>query len=286
MEIIGIAEPIAWIIASSNKGKVLAVFEHVINCFFENQVINITDKTIPWNPISIKTNLETGFVGYEIKPGDEITSDNEKIYIGKLSLPICSKIEIFDCKFKYDSLVPKKVICNLIFREIKKWNGNGIALAIINTDQCDAATKWLRKAYIEFSDCLSNKKIKDMVPVIRKLIGAGCGLTPSGDDFLCGALYALYSYGDNEYCNEIINIIKYGIEHEIQNTTKISAAFLEQAMCRNASEYILQLFTHNTEKEYEQLIQKIMKIGHSSGLDMLCGCWLIFNVIGGNNEIL
>ena len=102
--------------------------------------------------------------------------------------------------------------------------------------------------------------------------GVGFGLTPSGDDFNCGILYAL------NYVNEIINnelseIIKECYLNSLGNNL-ISNTFLKFAYLNKFYENFYQLLEalkQNNTKAISFYTNKIIGSGHTSGSDMLTG---------------
>src|SRR5215470_4085255 len=70
-------------------------------------------------------------------------------------------------------------------------------------------------------------------PAPHDLVGLGPGLTPSGDDLLCGALVALYAIGEAEAARALYAAIS-GAAHRA--TSPLSAAFLRAAAEGQSSE--------------------------------------------------
>lgn len=105
--------------------------------------------------------------------------------------------------------------------------------------------------------------------ITRQLAGLGMGLTPSGDDFLMGALYAAWII----HPRKIVSILAKKIaETAAPLTTAISAAWLRSAGRGEASVLWHQLFDGLiTGGDVELPIAKILSIGETSGADALSG---------------
>lgn len=99
-----------------------------------------------------------------------------------------------------------------------------------------------------------------------RLIGLGIGLTPSGDDFLCGVLAGLTLCGTEQ--DPFLGILRDRIARNLNRTNTISAAFLSSAARGCFSEPVLQLSEFPAGEEIRRQFQAI---GHSSGFDTLCG---------------
>lgn len=106
---------------------------------------------------------------------------------------------------------------------------------------------------------------------MSELIGLGVGLTPSGDDFLCGVLAGLYIQG-KEF-SEFAYRLRDNIRKNLHRTNDISAAFLSCAMDGHFSHAVNELWNNPST---EQISKMFHEIGHSSGMDTLCGIYFLF----------
>lgn len=118
------------------------------------------------------------------------------------------------------------------------------------------------------------------------LLGRGKGLTPSGDDMLIGCLAADILYKKiNIFLKETL-ILKLTVEQTI--TTTVSIHYLHCALQNKWNEpihHLIQALTKNsTQNEIEKAVQSIIRIGHTSGLDMLTGFMAAMVLFGENKE--
>jgi hypothetical protein len=100
------------------------------------------------------------------------------------------------------------------------------------------------------------------------LAGLGEGLTPAGDDFLVGVIYALWATGT---AGEVIDNL---VEAAVGRTTSLSAAWLQAAGRGEAAKpwhELMQAINENDAMAVERALQRIAAIGHSSGGDALAG---------------
>ncbi|WP_435133494.1 DUF2877 domain-containing protein [Plesiomonas shigelloides] len=106
---------------------------------------------------------------------------------------------------------------------------------------------------------------ENLEPLLTSLLGYGNGLTPSGDDFLLGVLFAM-EWGEFQGREEFITALL----PLLTRTTDISATMLRMGVTGHYGERLLQLVTAQ-EENLVCNIEKIADYGHSSGHDMLCG---------------
>jgi len=110
----------------------------------------------------------------------------------------------------------------------------------------------------------------------QKLLGAGGGLTPSGDDFLAGFFLFHFRYLQagasepgilSEWWAELTRLA-------FEKTTTISANRLEYAARGWSEELFLKVINHlfNPEVDFgADQVQRLVDFGHSSGVDTLMG---------------
>jgi hypothetical protein len=106
------------------------------------------------------------------------------------------------------------------------------------------------------------------------LIGLGVGLTPSGDDFLCGVLAGLILTGNSD--QTFTSILKKRIGTSLSNTNDISRTFLRCALSSHFSKTIKDLVFPAT---VEDIHASFKAVGHSSGFDSLCGIYYVYTLI-------
>ncbi|MBQ4046050.1 MAG: DUF2877 domain-containing protein [Lachnospiraceae bacterium] len=107
---------------------------------------------------------------------------------------------------------------------------------------------------------------------LASLIGMGIGLTPSGDDFLCGILAGLRLLVKNkqDQRSRLQDDLQRRIPGRLCRTNEISRAFLLCALEGQFSEPVINLTGRTNTKSINTMFNAI---GHSSGRDTLCGIW-------------
>lgn len=113
-----------------------------------------------------------------------------------------------------------------------------------------------------------------MTAAVDYLVGRGLGLTPSGDDVLCGygtglrfLCSATYPDAWNLYVRTVRDVAP-------AKTTRVSEAYLE-AMCEGYTnaDYLDLLDAIQSDKsdDLPALIETVLNVGHTSGADSLLG---------------
>lgn len=118
----------------------------------------------------------------------------------------------------------------------------------------------------------------DQPPDCSPLIGLGPGLTPSGDDFLCGAMATLYHLGERALaCQLAAEVLPRAEQSGI-----ISRSFLHSAAEGQLSDVffdVLQNLLAGGNHELPAALSRIHVIGHTSGWDTLAGIVLVSSAL-------
>jgi hypothetical protein len=112
------------------------------------------------------------------------------------------------------------------------------------------------------------------------LLGLGPGLTPSGDDLLCGMLVALHAVGETDMAHALYAEIAHAAPAA---TSLLSAAFLRAAGEGLGCEALHEVIGAVLEGQIETLagrVEALGRIGHTSGWDALAGALLVLQAFG------
>ena len=111
-------------------------------------------------------------------------------------------------------------------------------------------------------------------PPPTDLIGLGPGLTPSGDDLLCGLLMALHVSGSSSARHALAPGV---LDAAPAMTSALSNAFLRAAAQGEGSEVLHRLINaivEGTVGDMASLVAAVGRIGHTSGWDAMAGAAL------------
>jgi len=116
----------------------------------------------------------------------------------------------------------------------------------------------------------------------QQLVGAGPGLTPSGDDFLCGVFTALHIAGFPGIAKLLWASICTATE---QSTTRVSAALLEQSALGESGariDDVIKAYRDYPTTTAEEFQRRVALIGETSGWDWLAGFVMCSDILWRN----
>jgi hypothetical protein len=105
---------------------------------------------------------------------------------------------------------------------------------------------------------------------VRRLLGAGQGLTPSGDDVLCAVLLVLNGAGQRAQ----VSLLGSTVRDQWASTTSLSASLLDAARSGHGVPEVVALVGHALRGDLtraQESLAATLKIGHSSGADLVAG---------------
>jgi Protein of unknown function (DUF2877) len=106
--------------------------------------------------------------------------------------------------------------------------------------------------------------------LVRRLVGAGPGLTPSGDDVLCGVLLGLRLLGRARDLPRLWD----AVAPRLSTTTTLSAALLVEAVQGYAVPPVIELgdaLVAGDVLGVSAAAAQVLAVGHTSGADLLAG---------------
>lgn len=122
--------------------------------------------------------------------------------------------------------------------------------------------------------------------VINELSGLGPGLTPSGDDFLGGAMVALHLLGYDCTARQIFEAITTNTDIR---SNPISASHLEAAAGGSCSAPIHAVLSATLTADTNALpsyLKRIDRIGHTSGRDTLAGALTVLHEWSRGSDVI
>ena len=135
-----------------------------------------------------------------------------------------------------------------------------------------ALARWL-------DDAFRGRGGTDPGPIID-LLGAGSGLTPSGDDCIVGLLVALHALGAHDVAATGARVVA---RHAPHRTSRLSAAHLNAACAGEAIEPLhAAIAAIAARTSPEPALDALERFGHGSGFDALAGVLLAADAIAHN----
>lgn len=271
-----ISEQTYHFLAGQGSGKVHSVYRKTINVSLNGRLLAIQALHSPLSPLSLITSLtenEMNFPG--LTPGAPVSFDSHKIIVtsdtGSISFS-CKNACRYDLNLAMqlpDTITHTQIayLTRQIRESLAVCPSDGFApLFLSGTDKSSVI---LTAAAAHISSCAkayTSCDYQKAASLLCRLTGLGPGLTPSGDDFLCGVLAGLILTRKelHPFTTALIRTIKANLE----NTNDISAAFLTCAADGLFSLPVIRLAGLPDSGLISSLFREI---GHSSGLDTLCG---------------
>lgn len=274
------------ILAASKHWHVHSVYHRTLNLAADNHILSLQAKGSPLSPLSLITGLTASELEcLNIRKGDLAA-------VSGTMLVIESPPERFFFKFttarKYDLLLPvlpDSEICDALLRNIRA----ALSLAdtggfeilfnrkpiVEYTRMLDSAQKHIFQSIVFYYEQLPEASAAEL----SALIGLGIGLTPSGDDFLCGVLAGLRLAGKDT--ERFACALREKIAAHLDDTIDISATFLAGALDGHYSLAVNFLAGNSGAAPMQSnacivpspvdIFKCFSAIGHSSGFDTLCG---------------
>lgn len=261
------------ILTSRKKPSLHSSYKKAINLSFNDQLLTLQPKFSPLSPISLITDFSVDELSSLLcEPTTSISIHNSAIFLDRHEITF-KDAKIFHTELfsldHFHCLVLKQELQNLI----TKAPSQGFVTIFQPSQNLDLMFEIAQKHIHAIFTTLKNNHFQDAVSNLTNLIGLGIGLTPSGDDFLCGFLAGLIFM--NLWDTPFSYTLRQAILCNLSRTNEISSAFLSCALHRQfgTAVHMLRNFPKSSE-----ILPQFLAIGHSSGLDTLCGIHSCFEL--------
>ena len=224
----------------------------------QGRVIALTLPALGNGPFSIIVGADIGRFT-ELTPDQRAYVDTERIVVGGWHIPLTS-VRIWDATLPGNGPLQLGPGIATILQPYAQWPAR-----TADTAAAAAMTRRLARGARALLDALEQGN--DLAEAARQLAGLGHGLTPAGDDYLVGAIAALWLLGDRDLAPIIAR-------SAAPHTTTLSSAFLLAAAQGQFVEPWHQLaraLARQSAVECGAAAQRITEIGASSGRDALAG---------------
>lgn len=245
--------------------EIHSVYNKTINLLINNEIFALLPNNGYLSPVSLITNLtplEFQQLNFQQKQIYQIQLNNQNcvIFPSKLTALSNPNFQLL----QYYAEIAEKVL--------RQSTTTGLCLLLKNQSE-DLILSATNRYLSQFQAYYQAQDIKSAFNILLKLIGLGIGLTPSGDDFLCGFISVFHRL--NLTGTEFFQVLQEQIRLHLRNTNPISARFLGCALENHFSKSIIEFFqlSPTTPPDIPQLVRIFENIGHSSGMDTLFGIY-------------
>ncbi|MGI6171462.1 MAG: DUF2877 domain-containing protein [Butyricicoccus sp.] len=261
------------ILQSHSAGTVHSVYRKTINLLFGGQLLALQAAHSPLSPLSLILDLtEQQMQAFPAAAGQSVSVSGGQLVIlcGGSPMEIsCLRPMLYDPVLRGTLPPSRRDTLLLAVQAVLNESGrSGFSLIVRRDPSVDgdlilsAAARYLRQAWTQYHAA----QYEQSADSLCRVIGLGIGLTPSGDDFLCGIFAGLRLLGREQDAFSLA--LHRQAESCLDRTNEISAAFLSCALLGQFSQAVCSL---PSVPSAEQLMQSFSAIGHSSGMDTLCG---------------
>lgn len=268
----------AHILKNYPVGSVHSVYRKTINLNMGIYLVSLQAESSPLSPISLITSLTAAEMNtLTIHPGDPVTVHGQTLTI--FSDDVLTKFTLINVAV-FESFVPNcfsDISIHGIEEAIRLSESGGISELFFAKKQKapsdfgkEAFLSIARKRISDTDSFLSLTSYEEACRTLIGMIGLGIGLTPSGDDFLCGILAGLLFSG--KWNHSFSRLLRQELSHHLCDTNDISRAFLSCALNQHFSRPVKNLPSF---KDAHTVLSSFGQIGHSSGMDSLCGIYFI-----------
>ncbi len=281
-------------LANSRQPRILHVFDQACNLINERrEVLSIVTPQIGNGPFNLLIEDDILFSDY-LGIDSSISIDSNRLHLGNLTVNT-SDMELWSPHPDWKMLHAKR---GDILRQIISLRGDCFGRKNTALAKTLAFTNYQPSLPISllttFSAAIANVDIPIALTTTHQLAGLGQGLTPAGDDFILGAVLAVWII----HPFEIASILA----REITNTaapltTSLSAAWLRCAGRGEAAilwHNLFDAFISADAVQTQKAVDKILAVGETSGADALSGfvgmfmSWKAYSSksVPGNDTIL
>lgn len=276
----------------STRWRVQAVYR---NCFYcqeeEGEIICIGTDRIDRGPFTVRGSAFRSILDSGLSVGTVIESNHGSLYFGDISSCIdVSRAEVWDATLPVNpepltSLEEDNGLLILLARQSAPAESLGQLIAGIFSGGSHSSTK------TPFLAQLLHERVQGAMKRIRSegdvrslaaitavltshltgLIGAGYGLTPSGDDFCSGVILGIARMHNHFVAKSLARALSF---EAVGRTTTLSLAFFRSLAGSRVSETqdsLLKHFGHSGTADLRRILLETASHGSTSGWDMLAG---------------
>jgi len=250
--------------------SVFSRFRNILNFVWDEKIISLGNILIQKGPTNIIVDH------FDFQEVNSLIIDDNFIFIDNKQQIIEKNIR-YDSEIKFSETGFQNLQKHLGFLEeiiLKESHPKSLAFLLDEKRERNFQTGF-EKVFVESSKEEFNEILAgNLLAGIEKIKGKGFGLTPSGDDFICGILYGLYLIQEGK--GKDLSKLRNEIFQKAKSNNLISNNFLWLAKEGRFFEYFKKFVTSQTHPQSLSLgkrgeLNKILSIGETSGADMLTG---------------
>lgn len=258
-------------LANSRHPRILHVFDHACNLINERrEVLSIVTQEIGNGPFNL-------VIGHNILFSDHLSLQSQisisptQLTLGDLTIHT-DNAKLWSPHPDWEVLHAKRddILNQLAKLPLTNYKVRGLDTSLA-TNARDYSTTNIQSLISNLSSALANSDIPSSLTATRKLAGLGIGLTPTGDDFILGAVLAMWIIHPSDVASALAEEI---MSIAAPLTTSLSAAYLKSAGRGEAGilwHNFFDTLISGDSYAIELQIAKLLSVGATSGADALAG---------------
>lgn len=259
-------------------GTVHSVYRRTINLTDGSQILSLQTDHSPLSPISLVSGLTASDLEMlSVTPGDSVRFQKDGFIINTAKGTACKQFTCKDSR-RYDldlsralKAPSRSALITNIQEALSLAKTGGFATLFNSQNAADDSDLSLvliaaRSYILDCNELIHCRRYQEAASKLIRLLGLGTGLTPSGDDFLCGILAGFLFSGSTDH--PFAKHLKDLTADRLADTIDISAAFLS---CALKGQFSLPVVSLLNLPAAEDIFTSFSAVGHSSGTDTLCG---------------
>ena len=262
---------------SCSQAFIHSVYNKTVNICIENELLALQCTNSPISSISLITELsESALSSLQLEPCIPVKLSFGSLQLGDYHFSLCdAQVHDLSLHCGADTLTLHHIYDLLNDMIHVSADHGGFELIFNHSPKVNESLMLLAAKKLMASCCslIKRNDAKTAAQSLSGLIGLGIGLTPSGDDFLCGLLAGCQLIGTKNAL-DFVTVLRDLVRANIKNTNDISAAFLRCALGNQYSSAICMLVSSASDTA---VYEAFCSIDHSSGIDTLCGIKFAFD---------
>lgn len=259
------------ILKESHNGTIHSVYQKTVNLTICGQLLALQCASSPVSPVSLITCLDKNALeALALTPGLPVHIGARALTVGAHTFSYeTAQILPLHIAAADRSLLPQ--LTARLEQALLAARTNGFD-AILRADRNLPAPEYSlihQTAERRMRDCtlaFARGELQAAAKNLALLIGLGTGLTPSGDDFLCGVLAGMTLCDADE--SAFSRALCEELPRHLADTNEISRTFLR---CALDGQFSLPVCRLSRIPSAGEILDSFLAIGHSSGMDTLCG---------------
>jgi len=254
------------------SGRVHSVFQKAVNIMDEEEVLyTLLSTEMDEGPMALQVNA-ANLSALMIRPGDPVNGDADRLTLGPVrftlrDVPVYELLqeEYVPSPFLSENLTRARAV--LETRKEKEQSAYEVEMNRVLKERVSS----LKQAFLE-------ENTDGILSASYSLVGLGPGLTPSGDDVLLGILTILNR--KNHPYEQFRPLFEEIVDYARMQTNVLSYYGLRRAYDGFIRKDITDFASALLKKEkFQQELERILMIGHSSGQDITEGILMMLEII-------